>query len=252
MHVGDDSEIRPLVLISNSIPKSGSTFLFELQKSFLINSLQDFVCPGGGDYPDDLEFTADYLHNPDADSFLRYIEENDKRAGTSIVKVHRIVSKGLCDQIVKNPCVYMSLVVRDPIDIYLSARDHFRRNGEFSEFGRPQTGVGIVNGYFSRIFDSVQEISTREKVSVVKYEDIILDPIDALRQSLPSSVVEDLSNKEVERRLDLEEVKRRSSFRVNPDRKSRDDRFESDAERGFVVLGLQDLRVRMGYESHEE
>lgn len=236
-----------LVLISNSVPKSGSTYLHSMQQHFLLS-----LCGKGG--PDFSAFTkagiqvdGSYIPKPHSAEFLALIASPTLTGGPFVVKTHTMLNAGLRDTLLKSGNVFASMSIRDPLDIYFSARDNFRKSGEFPEFGSTQSGCEIVNGYFTKIYESSVNTSHKKTVPIVRYEQIMTDPVGALLASLNPFIKENVMRKIAEDHLNLQKAAAGASKRFNLGTLDRRALDRSDADFDHVSRALAETRQVFGY-----
>lgn len=181
---------KGLILISNSIPKSGSTFLFEMQNN-LFQRAFDSEDATRLLKKSQLGAIGGFLNISNSD-FENRIANSECDFGPVVIKAHCMLGKGLIQQIVSNDNIFVSFCVRDPIDVFFSARRNFLARGEFPEFENVETAIKVINGYFWDIYSSVSALNEELKLSgqndrlvpFIKYEDIVADPKQAVMSSL--------------------------------------------------------------------
>lgn len=245
------SELRSLILLSNSVPKSGSTFLGHLQNNFLL-SVADSAHPGYKAFTEaGVKMSGGYVHDPNSEEFLNILTQGDLNAGPYVLKTHCAISEGLREVILGSNSIQMSLSIRDPLDIFYSARDNFNKTSEFSAFATEEGGAKVINGGFRRIFETTLKLNEEKQVPVVKYESIVRNPAEALISSFSESlrkmilVGQDGDLKEMaHRHMDLEKATRRASTRKNFGTAFRPDRARYSA---FLEQELADVRRIFGY-----
>ena len=236
-----------LVLISNSVPKSGSTFLFTMQQSFLLSlagkKAADFTAFAAAGVPVD----HGYLAKPHAREFLDLIADKTLTGGPYVIKTHTLLNAELREVIVGSDNVFASTAIRDPLEIYFSARDNFRKTGEFPEFSTVERGCDTVSGYFAKIFQAAVNTSYAKTVPIVRYGQIMADPVGALLASLHGTIKDHALRKVAGDYLDLGKAAAGASNRLNlgtADRRSHDG---NDADFDAVFRALAGARQAFGY-----
>ena len=214
----DGIDIKKIILVSNSIPKSGSTLLFENQNQLFQKAF--------GTPPSEQILDASSLDNMGGwvnlqqGALLDLIRDPGYDIGPVVIKTHFVPSDELLDEMTRNGHVFMSLSVRHPIDVFLSARDNFYKRGEFVEFEDTETGILTINKYFSDIYSHTMRLNQRYpqagssdfRITPVRYEDIVTDTSLALKTSLPQGLKDILSDRLRERGSSLESVFNEFSF----------------------------------------
>lgn len=214
----EDFDIKKVILISNSVPKSGSTLLFEYQNQLFQKAFASL--------PSDKLLGMSALDNIGGfvnlqkSNFLDIIRNPNYAIGPVVIKTHFVPTAEILDEISKNRHVFMSLAVRDPVDVFLSARDNFHKRGEFSEFESTNQGVDVINRYFSEIYSYTLSLNKKYdelglsdfRVNPVKYEDIVGNTPLALINSLPVQLRSMISKKLLSEGSSLDRVFESFSF----------------------------------------
>lgn len=204
-----------LVLISNSIPKSGSTLLFSMQQNFLnavcgktIAQHQDLIDAG-------ILAEGGFVRKPHSPEFLNMISNKNLTGGPYVFKTHTMVNGDLRNTIITSDNVFASLAIRDPLDVFFSARDNFMKTGEFPEFASVERGCETINGYFARIYEASNKTSNKKTVPVVRYDQIVSDPIGAVIQSLHSTIKDNVMRNIAKGYLNMQTAQSGAQKRLN-------------------------------------
>lgn len=236
-----------LVLISNSVPKSGSTYLHSMQQNFLL-SLCGKSGPNVSAFAEaGIEVHGSYIPKPQSAEFLALIASPTLTGGPFIVKTHTMLTADLRATLLRSGTIFASLSIRDPLDIYFSARDNFRKSGEFPEFGNVESGCETVNGFFTRIYESSVNTSHKKTVPIVRYEQIVSDPVGALLASLHPTIKDHVMRKIAEDHLNLQKAAAGASKRLNLGSLDRRAVDRSDADFDQVSHALAETRHVFGY-----
>jgi len=246
MMVGVESLSR-VIFLSNAIPKSGSTLLFSLQAELLRGAAglhpYDYDFLDQRDFPNNRGFVADTTH-PD---FVAMLEDGVAEQGPILVKLHARVEGALLEAIASQPGVAMSLILRDPIDVVLSARDHFRNRGQFHDFRTLERGILTANTTFRAIFRSAVRASQETELRILRYEDLLVDPTGTTLASLPPWLYDLVSNAGGTSLIDYERARRQSRHQLHTGALRRDASKLSSGELALLTEGLAPLRREMGY-----
>ena len=236
-----------LVLISNSVPKSGSTLLFSMQQGFLLSlcgkASADYSAFSRAGVPID----HGYLAKPHAREFLDLIADPSLTGGPYVIKTHTLLNADLRAALVAADNVFASTAIRDPLEIYFSARDNFRKTGEFPEFATVERGCDTVKTYFAKIHRASVNTSYVKAVPLVRYDQILSDPVGALMASLHATIRDQVLRKIAGDHLDMGRATAGARSRLNlgvADRRTRDAQ-EGDFEK--VLHALASTRAAFGY-----
>ncbi|CUJ17283.1 sulfotransferase family protein [Cognatishimia activa] len=241
--------LENMVFLSNSVPKSGSTFLFSMQQMFLRGFVEgQKKC----DYFEELrregaEFRGSYVANFNDDAFLDTLKNGTRKNGPYVLKTHGLINDRIREVFLAEDHLQASLAVRDPLEIFFSATDNFVKSGEFPEFSKPEVGIETIVGYFSKIFRSVQITSQKKHIPIVRYEDIVSNPNQALISSLAPDIQSLLLQKVSLKALDVETASERASDRMNKGELKRDLSRYDPALVKDVCDGLEETRRMFGY-----
>lgn len=234
------------VFLSNAVPKSGSTLLFCLQESFLCGlvgrkgqSLDHFAAAG---------VTKDgYVQRPQDPAFLAAIAAPDLTGGPYVFKTHALFNGALRAAFLAQNNLHASMAIRDPAEVFFSARDNFRKTGEFPEFAQPEAGIGMIAGHFARMLDTVEETGRIKPIPVVRYETLVADPFEALMHSLPPALMRLILRDLAEARVDLARAQMRSAHRRNLGLARRPEARDGLDEFAAIAWRLAATRARFGY-----
>lgn len=236
-----------LVLISNSVPKSGSTLLFAMQQNFLLSL-------AGRRAPDYSAFTragvqvdAGYVGKPHSREFLEVITSDALTGGPHVIKTHTLLNADLREAIVASPHVFASVSIRDPLEVYYSARDNFLKSGEFPEFAELDRGCETVSGYFAKIFESSVNTSRQKAVPLIRYEQIVADPIGALVASLHPLIRDQVMRRIAQGYLNLDAAVQGAAKRLNIGGLDRLSADRANADFPRVAAALAATRRSFGY-----
>lgn len=236
-----------LVLISNSVPKSGSTMLYSMQRTFLHaisgRTAADYSAFTNAGVPVD----GGYVGKPHSREFLDVITSPSLTGGPYVLKTHTLLNADLREAFVKSPNIYCSMSIRDPLEVFFSARDNFFKSGEFPEFSETQSGCDTVVNYFAKIHDSAVTTSRQKIVPLVRYEQIVTDPIGAVVASLHPSIREQVMRRIAEGYLNLATAAEGATKRLNVGGLGRlaRDRAHPDFEQ--IASALAATRQAFGY-----
>ena len=167
-----------MIILSNSLPKSGSTLLANYQEDIL-----KFLNNKNGQLILKEKFQGRYIDYPNR-KILKELFKINLMHGTIVIKCHWPYQK-----LVSNFCLLtntkMTITYRDPRDMILSRIDHGERSRK--------TGDGT--GAFSECIDVINLIPrqvelmkrldlflTKPYVQSIKYEDIMMNPLKVLKE----------------------------------------------------------------------
>lgn len=243
------------VLLSNSIPKSGSTLLYESQRVLAEK------CYGGTISLREASESSSVFHHDRDDNFFIPLHDPDFIEFLSnysigelplIIKTHDVLNPQILELILKRDDFFMSFAVRDPADIFFSARDNFSKSGEFEEFQHVERGLNVLNGFFREIYDSVdkpltQRSEAKGKLSFVRYEQIVTDVIGATIDSLPPQLREAFFQTFFRKMLSVDELNDNASYRLNIGSTKPRGAEKSPELRSYIEYTLSDFRRDLGY-----
>lgn len=236
-----------LVLISNSVPKSGSTFLYSLQRDFLLRLAGKQAADFSLFSEAGVELSNGFVHKPLNGPFLDVLENETITGGPYILKTHLAILPRLKKLLIEKPNVFMSLAVRDPVEIFLSARDNHRKTGEFPQFSDIDSGCQTILGYFSQILKTSEDISQEKYLPIVRYEQIVSDPIEAMVASLHPMIAKNIMKAFANEFTSIEKSAKFSSNRFNIGQASRLDAEEDRELVQQLKERLASARVEFGY-----
>lgn len=237
-----------VVFLSNSIPKSGSTFLYNLQVETLRamsgRRPYDFSALDRGGFENRKGFVFDCA-DP---AFLDFLEAGAAGAGPLVVKTHTPVTPALERLLCETDHVFMATLVRDPVQTVLSARDNFHKTGEFDQFADLQTGCDVADTRFREIWESSVRVAGKVDLPILRYEDLIADPVATTVASFPARLSALFLTALVRaREKNTERARDGAQHRFNRGGPGRDLGTLPAAERALLIDRLGPLRARMGY-----
>ena len=248
-----------LVLLSNSVPKSGSSFLFESQQIMFENlfgakNAEERLKEFG------IDFIGDFVNVVNNPQFYNMIAENGPPIGPIVVKIHAVVTPELQASLLANDNVFMSLAVRDPMEIFFSARNHNAKTGEFQGFDDINLGTTIINKYYAEIYRSVLQLNESyascgaadRRVPIVRYETIVGDPTSALLVSLPQRLRAVVIRSLLSRCFSEKEARKRAAYRLKTGRAGRKASDENPQEVERVRALLRTTSTLFGYGNPDE
>ena len=235
-----------LIFLSNSIPKSGSPLLFNLQRDFLLalagrNSCDYSVLEDRG-----IPLKGGYLATKDIRSFVNALSDGLTPRGPLVLKVHTPVDPYMRAAYEAHDNFFMSLCVRDPLDCLLSGMENHRRTGEFQMFKTLEQGCELVTNFFQSIYDTSVAIETKP-VPVVRYTDLKADPVGAVLSSLHPDLFDMVARSIVEQHLDVEASSKKAAKRLQRGGLSRDISEVPKDKQAYVLDTLHDFRAKLGY-----
>lgn len=237
-------DLSSLVILSNSIPKSASTLMCSLQTQLLQVISKDHRQLKDRLPSEQFEMVGRFVVDPHSEPFLEWLSQKHTQ-GPYIFKVHALMSERLLEIIETSHQVFTSLCIRDPIETFFSARDNFRKTGEFAEFENKSSGIRKILTHYRAIWELHKKI---EKSSpIIDYRDIVESPLDALRRALPESVKQSTEFAAACEGLDIEKVNQSASHRFNYGHVSRGFDEADSNDFNFVAKELETLRKDMGY-----
>ena len=183
-----------MIIISNSIVKTGSTHLINVQQEIL--GLQN-AKNGQSKLLEKYEGRFIHYFSPKVLLNIRYI---DKHYGSIIVKCHKPKNL-LLDYYFKFSNTKMTITYRDPRDVILSMIDHGNRTRNTGNTSGPFAHCYDVIDLIPRVqkmFKSLEFWKSKEYVFPIKYEEFMRDKISVLGEMsefLQWSVQEEMLNK---------------------------------------------------------
>lgn len=238
-----------LIFISNSIPKSGSTLLFNLQRDFFKLLFKPNAAESTEAELDRLQIdhAKSYIIQPHSHSFIDALMDGKFLNGPHVLKVHTPFNGSLRDAFLANENVYASLIIRDPVDVFLSAQDNFQKTGEFSEFKDFDSGVRVINNYFEQIYRSIINTGYRKPIPIVRYEDLLNNPIEVISSSFSPELWNRLHPEVIANNIILHRAEHQSIHRKAL---TQEERIESRAKHpqfNELISSLYDVRAKFGY-----
>ncbi|MBI1172402.1 hypothetical protein GC209_13455 [bacterium] len=241
-------QLDSLVFISNAVPKSGSTILYNIQSSFLRTvagkgpqNLDDFALAG--------VTPEGFVRNPHNENFIEKICSKEIYGGPYIFKTHTMINGALRDAFVNSGNVFASMTVRDPAEIFFSAGDNFRKTGEFPEFSDEDSGIEMIQNFFAKMLRSVEATSKLKTIPVVRYEMVTDSLFDALISSFSPDLSRLVLKAVAESNSDLKTALFRSEHRRNLAGNRRPEAEALTEAWVRIAEKLQDVRTMFGYPS---
>ncbi len=166
-----------MILLSNSLPKTGSTLLASYQEDILqaanVKSGQDVLHARHG---------GRFIRRPTNEALLD-LYKIDSQSGSVVVKCHwapHLKLKLYC----RLPNVRMTMAYRDPRDMILSMIDHGKRTREGLDpsgaFADCSNVIDLVS-YVSKFLNQLDFWMKKNYVHSVRYEDLMADPFRVLK-----------------------------------------------------------------------
>lgn len=239
--------LNNIVLFSNSIPKSGSSLLFNLQRELLCgvagrNSQDyDFLSEAG------ISSSGGFIFNSDIPKLAKFLMKREIQDGPYVFKIHHPINDALRDLFLSRYNVFISLSIRDPEDVLLSARDNHLKTGEFAEFKNLDSGCDTINGWFQDIYNSCVNTSLLRNIPIVKYEDIIIDNVMALFKSFHIDLFNSVLQSVAKKFLDFDRAYKLASIRFNKPGSDHRNGFKNSEEFSHYKEKLSAFREKMGY-----
>jgi hypothetical protein len=245
---GLNNQLKDIVLISNSMPKSASTYLYNMQRSFL-STVSGCPLTDGTDPKNapPIAMEQGYVKDPQGDEFIDFITQKDHVSGPLVFKTHTTITGRLRNAFLNNANIFISTAVRDPVEIFLSARDNFKNTGEFPEFEELNSGCEVINSYFKDIAISSLQANETKVLPIIRYEQIVSNPIGALIESFAPQIRIKTLCMIAEQKLDLEWATHKSSNRAGKMLVKRFDPTKPSLEEAHLVEKLSELRTLLGY-----
>ena len=239
--------LERLVFLSNSVPKSGSTFLAALQENFIYG-----LKPRRISLNEELQYIGvdlhkNYVTDPYGKDFLDFISNKNLENGPYVFKTHLEMKGDIKDVFLGSPHIHASLSVRDPLEIFLSARDNYRATGEFTEFAELVSGIKIIREYFAEIFNTTKSIASIKDVPIVRYDEIVRSPKAALLKSFSRDLRSILLAGVVTEKIDVEAANELARYRRNKAEVKRDLSRCNQEEITQLQKELSDIRKDFGY-----
>lgn len=162
-----------MIIISNSIVKTGSTLLVGYQADLIRDCGE-----GGGQSQLRSLFNGRFIQKPSIGTLLK-LAKCEKLHGTCVVKCHwrpGLVLDWFCRA---NP-VKMTVAYRDPRDIILSMIDHGKRTRARPDSDGPFSDCYTVESLVPRVVKLMEQVKHWERrsfVKLVRYENMMADPV---------------------------------------------------------------------------
>lgn len=230
------ARLDQIVFISNSIPKSGSTLLCNLQRE-LFKSLSGHEMDYSQIEAAGINLKGGFIYPQETVKLASFLASGKPRKGPWVLKMHTPVYKPLLELFKNDDNIFMSLIVRDPIDVFLSARRNFNRSGEFKEFAEEKAGVTAVNNFFQEIYDTCILAGAFKKLPIVRYDDLLRDRYETVAASLPTELRAFIRGRHLHEMINEKRAENRARHR----RSGQLDGVEDDA-------GNEELKARLAVE----
>ncbi len=232
-----------MIILSNSIPKTGSTLLANFQEDILSslgrtngqNTLRD-------------KYNGRYIEYPSWAVLLNLASIN-RRYGSCVVKCHWAPSAKL-DLFCQSLNVKMTLTYRDPRDMILSMIDHGKRTREGNDPSGSFADCTNVIDLIPRTLKMVENLDlwTRKRfVRSVRYESLMADTHNTLKEvvsflgwKVEDSIIEDIIN-------ERDKIKHRS-LNFNKGTTQRWKTELDDSEKEVCKLAFNQHLIKLGYE----
>lgn len=218
-----------LIVLSNSLPKSGSTLLRNFTTELVrlrfgaqgADALHQLGAAGR------LPLVGGFLPRPSPEH-LDVLSGEDV-AAPMVVKIHAALNDDLRRRI--GPCCRVTYTIRDPRDVYLSARDHALRTAQtakpmFGRFLHEDSALAALGP----MLDTAIEWLQSGLAHVVRYEALVGDPAGTLAR-LAAFIDLEASGDEIEAIVAAERHRRapgRNNFNTGAV-----DRYRSEMDTGF-------------------
>jgi hypothetical protein len=199
-----------MIILSNSIPKTGSTLLANYQEDILgVSKVKS------GQAALRSSFNGRFIENP-LIHLLFNLSRIESKHGSVVVKCHWRPSLYL-DLYCRFQNVRMTMMYRDPRDMILSMIDHGNRSRKSKD---PSGGFRDCVDVFQLIPRTVkfmkrqQYFESKDYVHNVKYEDMMSDPLTVLQKMVAflEWKVKDESLKEI---IELRDKSKKTSWNFN-------------------------------------
>lgn len=169
-----------MILLSNSIPKTGSTLIANYQEDIL--SKLDLK---SGQKKLKSKYKGRYIESPKG-TILIDLLGIDLSAGSVLVKCHWNQNKFL-NAFCFMPNVKMTLSYRDPRDIILSLIDHGNRTRAKNDISGAFADCFNILQLIPRVLDYMERLKyweTKNYVHLIKYENLMSDPLNVLKEMI--------------------------------------------------------------------
>ncbi len=160
-----------MILLSNAIPKTGSTLIANFQQDILQTLKEKCGQERLGD-----KYSGRYIAIP-AMSVLWNLARINKQYGSFVVKCHWSPSKKL-DLFCRSLDVKMTISYRDPRDVMLSMIDHGRRTKKRKVPSRAYSDCTNIIDLIPRTLKYLENFNTwqsKKFVHCIKYENLMAD-----------------------------------------------------------------------------
>lgn len=240
--------LKNTVFISNSLPKSGSTLLFVLQRAALN------LAAGTTEFNYDtlkergIEAGGGFVRDPNSDEFIKFIQD-DLTDGPVVIKTHAPIGAKLRALYEEKANLFISLSIRDPLDIVLSAQDNFTRTGEFEAFQNLSDGCDVVNNAYRSIYVSTLTASRNRPIPIVRYTDLLADKAAAVAASFAPELLTLASKEIIDQVVSIQDIEKLAAHRKNVGAAVRDLSSIDSNTLDEIKIKLRAFRHELGYDS---
>jgi len=168
-----------MLIISNGVPKSGSSYLFKLQRDLIQSSIESENAVSKAISENKINGSGLFLSNLD-DRVFALLKQISKDHGPLAVKIHdKNISK--IQKYAEEKNIYSTFTYRDPRCFILSAIDHKERTNNNHQ----------VFSHFENVTAAIPEAKSWAKVAVLyressiftlKYEKLVTAPISSTEE----------------------------------------------------------------------
>lgn len=235
-----------VVLISNSVPKSGSSLLFNLQRE-LVKGISGRPIDYSPLEKAGIKVQGGYIDADQMSRLAKFLREDGTRTGPLVLKMHMVLSDALLEVFSTRDDVFVSTIIRDPVDVFLSARRNFHRTGEFRQFAEVESGINVVNGYFRKIYEASVKAGQTKELPIVRYEDLMKDRFGTVIQSLPQALKAIIWRAVFQKFLDEAKAEKTAEHRRSGAQDTPGASNEDKALQARIEPDLAEMRERLGY-----
>ncbi|MCF1190808.1 sulfotransferase domain-containing protein [Mangrovimonas sp. AS39] len=167
-----------MIILSNSIPKTGSTLLANYQEDILNKSSKK-----SGQHKIISNYGGRYIEHPTKKDLINFFLI-DLLHGSFVIKCHWNYDK-LMDIYCHLPNVKITMTYRDPRDMILSMIDHGERTRQGKDSSGAFADCYTVNDMIPRTVQFMENLKVWNKksgVHLIRYEDLVSQPFDVLKR----------------------------------------------------------------------
>lgn len=231
-----------MILLSNSIPKSGSTHLANLQEDILSHCNVKSGQRTLRDY-----FQGRYIPKPSI-PVLYNLRRINQQKGSIIVKCHWAFSQKL-DLFCRHTDTKMTMTYRDPRDIILSMIDHGKRTRESNDPSGPFSDVhNVVDSLpvMIKMMEGLQLWQRKAYMHFIKYEDFISDKFTTLKEMI-SFLGWELNDNDLRKIIESHEKSKKTSHNFNKGTTERWRDEMNDFEKEICLKAFESHLIRLNY-----